>query len=104
MTAFAAAMNAIFADANMAADAVFLPGGVPPGVACRVIRKAPDVTTDFGQGRFRSATTVVDVRVSQIAAPRPGDGLTIGADAFTVQGEPMRDAERLVWTLDLVPV
>lgn len=103
MTAFSAAIDAIFGDPNMAADAFFLASGVPPGVACRVIRRAPDVVMEFGQGRFRSATTTVDVRVSQVAAPRVGDVVTIGAESFTVQGEPVRDRERLVWSLDLVP-
>ncbi len=35
--------------------------------------------------------------------PRPGDLIVIGADSFTIQGEPIRDRERLIWTLDLRP-
>ncbi|MDZ7909007.1 MAG: hypothetical protein U5N10_12815 [Gemmobacter sp.] len=35
--------------------------------------------------------------------PRPGDLIVIGADSFTVQGEPVRDRERLIWSLDLRP-
>lgn len=104
MSVFAAAMGTIFADANMAADAVWKAGGIGPDVACRVIRRAPDEVTDFGGGRFRSATTVVDVQVSAIGTPAPGDTVTIGAEVFRVQGDPLRDSERLVWTLDMVPV
>ena len=46
---------------------------------------------------------MVDVRVSDLPFPRPGDLIVIGADSFTVQGEPVRDRERLVWSLDLRP-
>lgn len=104
MSVFAAAMGAIFADANMAADAVWREQNVGPDVACRVIRRAPDEVTDFGGGRFRSETTVVDVLVSAIGVPRAGDALIIGTEWFKVKGDPVRDTERLVWTLDLVPV
>ena len=34
---------------------------------------------------------------------RPGDRIEIGGDAFIIQGEPVRDRERLVWTVDLRP-
>jgi len=102
MTAFAAAMDAIFQDANMAADATWSPQGGAP-LPVRVIRKAPDELTSFGAARILSDTTLVDVRVSEVANPRPGDAITIGPDTFTIQGEPKRDRERLIWTLELVP-
>lgn len=103
MSAFSAVVDTIFADPNMAADAVRRDQGVAPAVVCRVIRKSPDQLTDFGGARLRSETTVVDVRVSDWADPREGDWLTIGAERFIVQGRPARDRERLVWTLNLRP-
>ena len=103
MSAFSAAIDAIFADPNMAADAVWLPQGFTPGTACRIIRRSPDDLSDFGQARIRSETTRIDVRVSQITDPRKGDEVEIGAERFKVQGEPMRDRERLVWSIDLRP-
>jgi hypothetical protein len=103
MSAFASAVNTIFADANMAEAATWLDQGFPPAVPCRVIRKAPDVVTEFGQGRFRSETVRFDVRVSEWARPVAGDVLMIGADRFRVQSDPLRDTERLVWSLDTVP-
>jgi len=96
-------MNVLFADANMAADALWFAGGVGPGVPCRVIRKSPDEITPFGAGRFVSDTMTVDVRLSDLPDPRPGDLVVIGTDSFTIQGEPLRDRERLIWTLDLHP-
>jgi len=102
MLAVAAAMDAIFQDANMAADATWTPQGGAP-LPVRVIRKAPDEMTTFGAARILSETTLVDVRVAEMASPKPGDTIIIGADTFTIQGEPKRDRERLIWSLELVP-
>jgi len=102
MSAFTAAMEAIFQDANMAVEATWTPqGGVPLPV--RIIRKAPDEMVTFGAARILSDTTFIDVRVSEMPSPKPGDTIIIGPDTFTIQGEPKRDRERLVWTLELVP-
>ena len=102
MSAFAVAMDAIFADVNLGLDATWYPaGGAPQPV--RVIRKAPDEVTSFGAAQILSETTLVDVRVSEMVNPKPGDGISIGADNFTIQGEPKRDRDRLLWTLELVP-
>lgn len=103
MTAFAAAIDLLFGDPNLAVDAKWMPGGASPGSAIRAIRKAPDELTDFGGARIWSETVRVDVRVSEIAAPRPGDRIVISGETFELQGEPTRDRERLVWTLDLRP-
>ena len=101
MNAFAAAIDAIFQDQNMAAEATWTPqGGVPLPV--RVIRKAPDELTSFGAARILSDTTIIDVRVSEMPSVKSGDTIIIGADTFTIQGEPKRDRERLIWTLELV--
>ena len=64
---------------------------------------APERFTEFGAGRFVSDTMMVDVRVSDLPDPRPGDQIVIGADSFILQGEPIRDRERLIWSLDLRP-
>ena len=102
MSAFAAAMDAIFSDPNMAADAIWYPFGGTP-VPVRVIRKAPDDMTSFGAAHILSDTTLVDVRTSEMPNPKPGDGISIGTDSYVIQGEPKRDRERLIWTLELVP-
>ena len=42
--------------------------------------------------------------MSEVANPRPDDQLTVGGDAFVIQGEPeRRDPDRLVWSLDVRP-
>lgn len=53
--------------------------------------------------RLWSETTRIDLRVAEVANPRPGDRFEIDGDAFLIQGEPVRDRERLVWTVDLRP-
>ena len=103
MNVFAAAMDRIYANPSMAAAAVWISATTSEERPIRVIRRAPDRITDFGAGRFVSDTLMVDVRVSDLPDPRPGDLIVIGTDSFTIQGEPMRDGESLIWSLDLRP-
>jgi hypothetical protein len=103
MNVFAAAMDRIYANPSMAAVAVWISASTSEERSIRVIRRAPDRITDFGAGRFVSDTMMLDVRVSDLPNPRTGDLIVIGADSFTIQGEPVRDRERLIWTLDLRP-
>lgn len=102
MTAFDAAVAALFADPNIGRDAVYTSdGGAPTPV--RVIARRVDVISDFGDARLWSETTRIDVRISEVLNPRPGDRIEIDNEAFLIQGEPVRDRERLVWTVDLRP-
>ena len=103
MNAFATAMNAIFADANMAVDALWFAGATGPGVAVRVIRKSPDEVTPFGAGRILSETTLLDARATDVPSPAAGDLIRIGLEGFILQGEPNLDRERLIWTLNTRP-
>ena len=101
MNAFASAIDRIFADINMAVDALWLAGGLGPGASVRVIRKSPDEITPFGAGRILSETTVLEARVADLPTPAPGDLIRIGLEDFLVQGEPKADRERLIWTLNV---
>ena len=103
MSVFATAMDRIFTHASMAAPALWISAHTSEERPIRIIRRAADRVTDFGAGRFVSDTMVVDVRVADLPAPRPGDLIVIGADSHMIQGEPLRDRERLIWTLDLRP-
>ena len=101
MNAFTIAIDRIFADANMAVDALWFAGGTGPGIAVRVIRKSPDEITPFGAARILSETTLLDARVTDLPTPSPGDLIRIGLEDFLVQGEPKLDRERLIWTLNM---
>lgn len=102
MTAFAAIVDALFADPNIGREAVYTSDGGAPTLV-RVVARQADVKTDFGDARLWSETTRIDLRLADVANPRPGDRLEIDGDAFLIQGEPVRDRERLVWTVDLRP-
>ena len=102
MNAVAIALDALFADSNIGAEAIYTAGGGNP-VLVRVVARRGDSVTGFGEAKLWSETQHFDLRVSEVPAPRPGDRLEIGGDAFLIQGEPVRDRERLVWTVDLRP-
>lgn len=102
MSAVALALDALFFDPNIAHDATYIAEGGAP-VLVRIVARRADAVTDFGDARLWSETTRIDLRVAEVPAPRPGDRIEIEGDAFLIQGEPVRDRERLVWTVDLRP-
>ena len=69
----------------------------------RGILRRPDEITEFGSARLLSDTTRIDVRVVDIPNPRPQEQILIGDETFLIQGEPRRDRERLIWTIELTP-
>ncbi len=102
MSAFAAAVDLLFTDQNIGRDGIFIAASGAP-VLVRVVSRQADAITDFGDARLWSETTRIDLRVAEVPNPRPGDRLEIDGEAFLIQGEPVRDRERLVWTVDLRP-
>lgn len=97
MTAHAVAIDAIFADPNMATDAVWYASSGGAGTPCRIILSRPDEIGTYGESRLVNPTTRFDVRVSEIAGPCQGDLIQIGEESFRLQGDPTRDRLRLVW-------
>ena len=102
MSAFGAAVAALFADPNIGRDALYIADGGAP-IPVRVVARRADVITDFGDARLWSETIRIDLRAAEVANPRPGDRIEIDGEAFLIQGEPVRDRERLVWTVELRP-
>ncbi|SHF32530.1 hypothetical protein SAMN05444279_12756, partial [Ruegeria intermedia] len=101
--------DALFADPHLGRDVVYTAEGGAP-VLVRAILRRPDEVTGLGEARIWSETTRLDLRVAEVATPRPGDRIEIpgsspgqAGEAFLIQGEPVRDRERLVWTVDLRP-
>lgn len=103
MTAFAAAVDDLFADPNLARDTLWRAGGSGPAVPVRVIARRPDRIAEFGETRVVVPAAMFDVRVSEIPAIAEGDTLEIDGAVFAVQGEPLKDAEGLVWTVEARP-
>ena len=84
-------------------DALYSPQG-GAAVNIRVIAMRPDEITGFGETRVHTETALFEVRVSELAEPRPDDLLTIDGADYVIQGEPeRRDPHRLFWTLDTRP-
>jgi hypothetical protein len=103
MIAIGAAIETLFNDPNLSVTALYRTQGVGEAVAIRVIARRPDQVSEFGDIHVHSESSIFDVRVAEVANPRPADTLEIDGETFIVQGEPVRDAERLVWSLDTRP-
>lgn len=102
MTAFATALDALFTDAQLGRDVVYTAEGGAPKLLRAILRR-PDEITGFGEARLWSETTRLDLRVAEAPNPRPGDRIEIDGEAYLIQGEPIRDRERLTWTVTLHP-
>jgi hypothetical protein len=99
MSAFQEMIDALFSDSALARDIVYTPvSGTARTI--RAVIKSPDRIVDVREMAIHTPTLMVDVRVSDVLDPNEGDILTIGPLLYAVQGEPVRDTENLVWTLD----
>ena len=97
------ALATLFGNPVMARDATWYPGGAGPGAHLRVILRAPDAITEFGAARVWSETVVADIRVTEAPTLAPDDRIDLDGASYNLQGEPVRDRERLIWTAELVP-
>jgi len=97
------ALAVMFANPVMARDATWHPGGAGPGQSLRVVLCSPDAITEFGAARVWSETVLADLQVAEAPTLASGDRIDIDGTSYTVQGEPARDRERLIWTVELVP-
>ena len=102
MTTFADALRVLFTDPNLSLE-IWHRDSDGQFTRARGILRRPDEITSFGAARLVSDTIRIDIRVADIPRPRPDEQILIGDETFLIQGEPQRDRERLIWTLDLVP-
>lgn len=100
--AFQTTIDVLFADDNIASDAIYTAGGGSPALV-RVVARRGDSIIGFGEAKVWSETQRFDLRVSEVTAPRPGDRIEIDGEAFLIQGEPVRDPERLIWSIEARP-
>jgi hypothetical protein len=103
MTAFAAAIDALFADPNLGVNAIYRAGGSGEAITLRAIVRQPDRVGTYGETRIATETTIFDIRTLDINAPAEGDTIEMDGTVYVIQGEPVRDAERLVWTIAARP-
>jgi hypothetical protein len=100
VSAFPAAVDAIFADDNIGEDAIWRTGGVGADAPVRVIRKSPDKIVGFGDSRAVMPSVLIDVRTSEVALPAAGDTVEITGGVFDIIAEPTADTLRLVWSCE----
>jgi hypothetical protein len=100
MNAFTTAIDILFTDPNLGVDAIYRTGGSGEAITLRAIVRQPDRVGTFGETRIATETTLVDIRTSDIPAPAEGDTIEMHGTIYVIQGEPIRDAERLVWTIE----
>jgi hypothetical protein len=103
MSIFAEALDELFADPHLARDAAWRAGGTGEPVTVRIVLRQPDRIGGFGETRLLADTTVVEVRTVEVPVLAAGDTVEVDGDLYQVQGEPVRDSERLVWTAELRP-
>ena len=97
MTAFDLATGSLFADPNLAVDALLRLGGTGPAQAIRAIRAMPDRFANFGEGRFVVDTVLLNIRLADAPVLSAGDTVEIAGQLHEVRGTPTRDTDRLVW-------
>ena len=102
MTVFAVALDLLFADQNLAQEA-WHRDCEGQFTRIRIIMRRNDDVSTFGAARLVSETMRFDVRVSDLPAPRPDEQILLGEETFLIQGEPIRDRERLIWTIEAAP-
>ncbi len=100
MTAFVAAIDDLFADPNIARDAIWRAGGAGAGISVKVVTRRPDQVIGFGDSRAVLPTMLIDVRRSEVSAPATGDTVEIENEMFDVIATPTIDSLRLVWTCE----
>jgi hypothetical protein len=103
MSAFDMAIEDLFADPNIAQTATYRVGGVGDEMSVRVIARQPDRDIEFGDISIHTATTIFEIMVSAVLTPAEGDAIILNGETFVIQGEPKRDAERLIWSINTRP-
>ena len=63
-------------------------------------RRAPDHVSAFNEGRFVLDTILLDVPTASVPRLTTGDTIEIGASIYEVRADPVRDADRLIWTAE----
>jgi len=103
MSVFAVAVDDLFADPNLAVDAVYTPPG-GQGVTCKIMLRRPDGTVEFGGSKVVVGSVLIEVRASEVSAPAKGGRFTVGDTTYAISAVPRRpDPDRLVWRCEAGP-
>ena len=100
MNIFSRAIDDVFRQFGL--SATYMPADRDP-FTLTVLAKRPDEMEERGESLVNTETALFEVRKSEIEKPRPGDVLIIDDTTYLVQDEPLRDLDRLIWTLRCRP-
>jgi len=99
MDPFAAAVDRIFLSTDVAKTATYHPQASPPpaaGTAMQIILRQPDMVGEYGGTQVLAPTTLLEVRVSDLAnGPQPGDLFVFTDQTLRILGGAKRDSARL---------
>ena len=103
MPFFSDAIDDLFADPNLARDALWRAGGAHPAVPMRAIVRRPDRIGEFGETRILASSMVLEIRVAEVPTLAEGDTVEIDGETYVIEGEPVRDGLRLTWVVEARP-
>ena len=97
MTLAQRTVDAVFR--QFGSPAIYTPATGPPR-SLRVIAKRPDTEVRFQDTTVIAATTVFEVRTSELVRFRANELITLNGEEFAIQAGRRLDPDRLVWTLE----
>ena len=102
MSVFSMAVDSVFLSFGSAA--IYTPSGGGGGerIGVTILVRRPDEIVEFGDTRIQAETSLFEIRASEISHPRPGDRFSVAGEDYVIQGEPVRDPERLTWKVEAV--
>lgn len=99
-TAFAAAVDVLFADPNLSVPGTFTASPLGSPIAVRVVLTQNDPIIQFGEVGVRSPGVKLLLKVTEVGNPKEGDTVTVGSTTYIIR-DARRDPHNLEWTLDV---
>jgi len=94
-------IDRLFANRDLAENAVYKRKSDGVLTPLRVLRVQEDKFGSFGESKSLSSSTVFEIRSSDVSDPKIGDGISINEVLYTIQADPQRKADGLVWSLNV---
>lgn len=102
MSVFDAALDTLYADPNLAVDAVYTPPGGGAPVPCRTDLSAGDRDwRAFSDSGVTLPAISAEVRVSDVMDPEEGGTLAVGGSSYRITRVTQPGTDRRLWRLEL---
>lgn len=102
MTVFSAMFDTLYADPNIAKDAVYVPPGGGEGTPCRAVRSTlPDEQiVGYGAAGVIVGSDVFELRRTEVPDPAAEGRLTVGGIDYVIKGDPRAAADGRLWIVE----